>query len=266
MEISEDRISFVTANFVGRVFQYDARPFNWGEADGATQRLFRADGFKEQFSEIMEIVRGAGFRTVEIWTAHLNYNWATSKQVQDAKQILREHGLSVCSYAGGFGNSEEELERCFELARLMGINVLAGNLNEKLLARAYSLCQEHRISVAFENHPGRENPEKIKKLIGNRGDWFGVCADTGYFATYGIGASEAIRKLGKSVFHVHLKDIKAVGKHETCALGDGVVNIIAVIDTLREIGYDGYLSIEHEPHHYDSREEIERSLSRLKVW
>lgn len=163
MKISEDRISFFTANFVGRVVDYSLRPFDWGKADKATQQFFCGDGFKEKFSEIVKIVGEAGFKTIEIWTAHLNYNWATSKQVQDAKQILRDHGLSVCSYAGGFGKSEEELEKCFELVRSMGINVLAGNLSEKLLGRAYSLCQEHRISLAFENHPGRESQRRLKK-------------------------------------------------------------------------------------------------------
>lgn len=266
MQVSQDKISFVTANFVARALDYSLRPFNWAKADEATQRLFHGETFEEEFSEIMRVISDAGFKTLELWVAHLNYNRATQEQIQKAKQILKSFNLLVCSYAGGFGNLKEEIEKSFQLARAMGAKVLAGSLNEKLLDKAYSLCQEHKIRLAFENHPDRETPEKIKDLIGNRKDWFGACVDTGWFATFNIDASEAVRELGKKVFHVHLKDIKAVGAHKTCALGDGIVNIPAVISALREINYDGYISIEHEPEYHEPMQEVKKSLSRLREW
>ncbi len=266
MQVTEDRISFVTANFVGRALSYRLKPFDWGKAEEATQRLFHGDNFEEEFSEIMRIISDVGFKTIELWTTHLNYNEATQEQIQKAKEILVRYNLSVCAYSGAFGNSEEEIEKSFQLAQAIGTRVLAGDLNYKLLDRTYSLCQQYKIRLAFENHPVVKSPEDIKKLIGNRKDWFGACVDTGWFATFNIDASEAVRELGKSVFHVHLKDIKAAGAHETCALGDGIVNIPAVISALREIGYDGYLSIEHEPEYHDPMEDVKKSLSRLREW
>ena len=266
MQDIEDKISFITANFVGRALDYNLKPFDWGQADEATQRLFHGGSFEEEFSEIMRIISDAGFKMIELWTAHLNYKKATQELIRKAKQILKNLNLSVYSYAGGFGNSEEEIEKSFQLAQVMGAKVLAGSLNEKLLDRAYSLCREYKIRLAFENHPDRETPEKIKELIGDRKDWFGACVDTGWFATFNIDAREAVRELGKSVFHLHLKDIKAAGAHETCTLGDGIVNIPAVISALREISYDGYLSIEHEPEYYDPMEEVKKSLDRLGEW
>ena len=103
-------------------------------------------------------------------------------------------------------------------------------------------------------------------MIGDRKDWFGACVDTGWFATFNINSSEAIRQLNKNVIHVHLKDIKRVDKHETCTLGDGIVNIPAVISVLREINYDGYISIEHEPEYYEPMEEVKKSFARLHQW
>lgn len=266
MQVIEDKICFNTANFVGRALDYSLKPFKWGQADEATQRLFHGDSFQEEFNEIMRIISDAGFKMIELWTAHLDYKKATQELIQKAKQILKNLNLSVCSYAGGFGNIEEEIEKSFQLAQAMGAKVLAGSLNEKLLDRAYSLCREYKIRLVFENHPDRETPEKIKELIGDRKDWFGACVDTGWFATFDIDASRAIRKLGGKVFHVHLKDIKKAGSHETCALGDGIVNIPAVISALREISYDGYLSIEHEPEYHDPVQDVKKSLSRLREW
>lgn len=266
MPITEDKISFITANFVGRALGYQEKGFSWTKADEATQLLFYGDPFEAEFSEILKIISDAGFKAIELWTPHLHYNRASKDQIKKAREILERYQLSLCAYAGGFGNSEGEVEKCFQLADKMGIKILAGGLNEKLLDRAYSLCQKHKIRLAFENHPDRETPEKIKGLITDREDWFGSCVDTGWFATFGIDAGEAIQKLGKNVFHVHLKDIRKAGAHETCALGDGVVNTPSVISALRKIKYDGYMSIEHEPEDRDPMKEVRKSLSRLGEW
>ncbi len=90
--------------------------------------------------------------------------------------------------------------------------------------------------------------------------------DTGWFATYDIDASEAIATLKENLFHIHLKDIKASGKHETSSLGDGIVDIPTVINTLDKIKYDGYISIEHEPEYHDPMEEVKKSRARLDQW
>ncbi len=238
---------------------------DWGKGDKATRDLFQSDAFEEEFSKMLQIISDAGFKTVELWTTHLDYN-ASRERIQKAKQILDRYGISVCSYAGGFGNSEEEIDKSFQIAKTIGAKILAGGLGEKLLPKAYELCQKYRISLAFENHPGMEVPEKIQRMIDNKGDWFGATVDTGWFATFGINPEEAIRKLGKNIFHVHLKDIKEAGKHESCTLGDGIVNIPGVLNALKDIKYNGYLSIEHEPGDHDPTEEVKESLHRLRRW
>ena len=266
MRIDEGKICFITANFVGRAVNYSLKPFDWGKADEATQHLFQSDAFEKEFSELMRIISNAGFKTIELWTAHLNYGKATQGQIKKAKQILERYELSVHAYAGSLGNSEEELDQSFALAQTMGAKILAGGLDARLLDKAYKLCQSYKIRLAFENHPNRETPEKIKDMIGNKGDWFGACVDTGWFATYDIDASEAIVALKENLFHIHLKDIKASGKHETCSLGDGIVDIPTIINALDKIKYDGYISIEHEPEYHDPMEEVKKSRARLNQW
>ncbi len=83
-----------------------------------------------------------------------------------------------------------------------------------------------------------------------------------------MDAPAAIRTLGGRIRHVHLKDVRAAGGHETCVLGTGIVNIPDVVATLKEIGYDGWYSWEDEPEDrnpFDSaranREYIEKLLS-----
>ena len=47
------------------------------------------------------------------------------------------------------------------------------------------------------------------------------------------------------------KDVKAAGKHETCALGEGIVPVEKIVRFLVETGWEGTIGIEHEPYDRD---------------
>ena len=53
----------------------------------------------------------------------------------------------------------------------------------------------------------------------------GTVVDTGWYATQGYDAVEAVKRLGKHIFHMHLKDVSGVGKHDTCHYGRGCVPV-----------------------------------------
>jgi sugar phosphate isomerase/epimerase len=114
------------------------------------------------------------------------------------------------------------------------------------------------VRIGIENHPERSADEVLAK-IGDNSDVLGACVDTGWWLTQGYDPAEAVRRLEGHLFHVHLKDIRAAGKHDTCALGDGLLDVAAMIGALREVGYTGYLSIEHEPDDHDPTSEVVRS-------
>ena len=63
----------------------------------------------------------------------------------------------------------------------------------------------------------------------------GAAVDTGWFGIHGYDVVQAIRELKDHLVHVHLKDIKAVGAHDSCTLGDGIVDIKGVLSVLKEI-------------------------------
>jgi sugar phosphate isomerase/epimerase len=65
---------------------------------------------------------------------------------------------------------------------------------------------------------------------------------------------------------VHLKDVRTVGVHDTCALGDGIVPVQRCVEVLRAAGYAGAYSVEHEPESYDPTEEVAISAARLRAW
>jgi len=83
----------------------------------------------------------------------------------------------------------------------------------------------------------------------------GVNMDPSHMVLCGNDVGYAVRRLGKRIKHVHVKD--AVGKpgaqNDTFMfpmLGEGVTDWKDFFDALSEVGYDGFLSIEFEAENY----------------
>jgi L-ribulose-5-phosphate 3-epimerase UlaE len=68
------------------------------------------------------------------------------------------------------------------------------------------------------------------------------------------------------VFHVHLKDVGASGRHETCRYGQGIVPIRACVEALHTLGYRGAISVEHEPEDFDPTDDCKANLAMLREW
>ncbi len=149
-------------------------------------------------------------------------------------------------------------------------------------------AKDHGVNVAFEAHPGFVvyNPEtvlKIRKLCGNN---LGANLDPSHFFWQGIEPVEAVRALGKAIFHVHAKDslvypqnarVNGVldTKHygdeinrswifRTCGYGHGFDWWKDFVSTLRMVGYDHVLSIEHEDSLMSSWEGLTKATDFLK--
>jgi sugar phosphate isomerase/epimerase len=138
--------------------------------------------------------------------------------------------------------------------------------------------------IALEMHPGFVvyNPETLLKLRQQVGESIGANFDPSHLLWQGIDPIEAIKKLGRerAIFHVHAKDtyldqsnIRLNGvldtKHysevldrswsfRTVGYGSNEKMWKDLIGTLRAVGYDYVLSIEHE----DLLASIDEGLSK----
>jgi len=265
----KNQLSCITANYVAKELNYHMTE-GWSQGDSATQASFRSlETFAEKFTELAGSVRDLGFAYIDIWIAHLHPVWATEEHVQIAKEALKTHNLTPLSLAGGFGSSVEQLEGFCRLASSLGAGILAGGMPAWHEHRdsCVSVLREYGIKWAFENHPMEKTAEDVYDIIGHEDtDVVGVACDTGWFGTNDCDATEALRKLAPRLMHVHLKDVREPGQHRTCQLGDGVVGIPACVQTLKDIGYQGPIGIEHEPEDYDPTEELRASLHLLNTW
>ena len=108
-------------------------------------------------------------------------------------------------------------------------------------------------------------------------DWLGVNFDPSHDVLKGnLDTGWLVRQWGKNrIKHVHLKDavgIPEMGKFLFPFLGEGNVDWKGMFRALREIGYEGYLSVEFESFAYhnkilkgDTREAARRSMAEVKA-
>lgn len=259
-------ISFMSANFVARQLGYQMTE-GWMQGDEATNAYFQPlETFRERFDAMLGEVAAMGFEAIDIWIAHLNPAWATADHIAVARDCLAARDLTVTSMAGWYGDTPEGVEQYCRLTTALGARIIGGNvpLVETDRVAVVEILNRHGVRLGLENHPERSAAELLARI--GVGGPIGACVDTGWWGTQGVDAAEALAELAPVLVHVHLKDIRASGAHETCALGDGVVPVRACVAVLRRAGYRGPLSIEHEPESYDPTVEVVESRKRLEQW
>lgn len=158
------------------------------------------------------------------------------------------------------------------------------------LTRAAAVAQDLGLLLAVHPHRGTviERPEEVDRLL-DRTD-VGLCLDTGHVAVGGGDPLELARRAAARVIHVHLKDVDAAVAGRVVAgelgyrnavreglyrpLGDGDLDVIAIVRALEEAGYAGWYVLESDevldrepPEGVGPIEDVRRSLTFLeRAW
>jgi len=154
--------------------------------------------------------------------------------------------------------------------------------------REAKFARDNGVKLAFEMHPGFVvyNTETLLRLREACGSNIGANFDPSHLFWQGIDPIASLRKLGEAVFHVHAKDCRldpqnvAVNgvldtKHygdeinrawifRTVGYGHGEEFWRNFVSTLRLIGYDGVISIEHEDSLMSVNEGFMKAVQFLK--
>lgn len=128
----------------------------------------------------------------------------------------------------------------------------------------------HSKGAALAIETGPEIAATLRDFVNEAGDGVGVNLDPANFVMVtGQDPAQAVRMLGKKIVHTHVKDGRMLKKSDPVLIykcfaeggiealnvadffievpvGEGDVNWDEYIGALREIGYDGYLTIERE--------------------
>jgi inosose dehydratase len=130
------------------------------------------------------------------------------------------------------------------------------------IGRVIDLGSERGLAVALHPHQGTviEGPRQVERLLESAP--VSLCVDTGHLMVGGADPVELTREARHRVAHVHLKDVSAdlaervrtgrVGYRDAVAkgmyrpLGDGDVDVAAIVSALEGSDYDGWYVLEQD--------------------
>lgn len=142
--------------------------------------------------------------------------------------------------------------------------------------------------IAFEMHPGFcvYNPATLLRLRNAVGSIIGANVDPSHLFWQGMDPCEVIKMLKGAIYHFHAKDTKIDAVNtarigvldtqnyvdvpnrawvfRTVGYGHSATVWNDIISTLKTVGYDGAISIEHEDGLMSPREGLEKAVAFLK--
>jgi len=180
------------------------------------------------------------------------------------------------------------LELDVDLLRVFSGNSLAGVTQQEGeawilegLSAGAAYAESRGVTLALENHgrfAGRS--DQVRAIIEQvRSPALRVNFDSGNFVPVGQDPVAAARELAEWIVLVHLKDIRKAADKEAshvfrdpsgqlltgAVIGDGVVDLPAVMAVLREAGYAGWLSLEFEGAEEPLQVGVPRSLAAARA-
>ncbi len=172
---------------------------------------------------------------------------------------------------------------------------------QEVFSKIVGYAEEKGVKIIIENCPmdGWQKPgvpgtisftpqlwEEMFRLVPNKN--FGLNFDPSHLYYQLIDYNKLIKQFKDRIFHVHAKDaelfedkLSYYGIHDAFfgsegwwrfrMPGLGKVDLKGMVEALREIGYDGVISIEHEDHLYEGSNEkvyegLELGLSYLQTF
>ena len=124
------------------------------------------------------------------------------------------------------------------------------------------------VRLLIEPEPGLLLPtlETTLEFLRTFAPWEGVGInfDLGHFYCEGDDPAELIRNGSEYLSHVHLEDIAADRVHRHLIPGRGAMDFKSIFNALRDVGYEGFVTVELYPYEEEPVRAAEEALRFLK--
>jgi len=186
----------------------------------------------------------------------------------EARQRRIEHTLGAIRLARDLGAPGISLEPGGPLPQGMSRDD-AMQLFRDGLASVLPTAAECGVNLLVEPEPRLliERPEQFEELLdGFRHERLALNFDIGHFYCVGVDPADAMRRLAPYIRHVHLEDIAPSREHKHLVPGRGAIDFDAVFTALRDVGYDGWATVELYPYEAQAREVAQEAFQFLAKW
>lgn len=234
--------------------------------------------------ETMKILTATGYEGIEIMAdvPHAFPLHLSEKDVAEIRSALQDTGLQVANinafmhhaegdtYHPSWIEQDKSLRakrvdytlRCIDLAKRLGAFHIStepgGPLQDMTREQGLELfleglrqveqrAKDQGVRVLIEPEPDLliENSSQFLDLFKVLDkEAFGLNFDVGHFYCVNEDPVELIGKLKDYTYHYHLEDIASTREHYHLKLGEGAIDLPAVLKRIDEIGYDGFVTVE----------------------
>jgi sugar phosphate isomerase/epimerase len=193
---------------------------------------------------------------------------------EEAKALADYHANGIQLHAAGTlyfpKDEDDDIRSKFEYCKRAGIRVIvAGDPAPGTLPRIEKFVKEYDIRFAIHNHGPEDklwhSPLDVLKAVGNMDPRMGCCIDVGHTVRAGTDVVEAIQQVGPRLFNMHVKDLTNFqSKESQVAVGDGMMPMRRIFETLIAIRYNGFVDLEYEVHGDDPMPGVIASFAYMR--
>lgn len=168
----------------------------------------------------------------------------------DAGKTFRNAGIEVLVYNANFGETDDALDREFEIAKAVGAQMMASSCKVGIAKRAVPFAEKHKMILALHGHSDTTDPnafatpESFRAALG-MSKYYRTNLDIGHFTAAGYDAVSYIQENHDKITHIHLKDRKK-NQGPNTNWGEGDAPIKQVLQLLRDKKYQIPAYIEYE--------------------
>jgi sugar phosphate isomerase/epimerase len=181
---------------------------------------------------------------------HLPLN-SSDDEIAAFHKKLKEY--DVTGYAVGpiYMRSEDAIDKAFEYAKRVGVKTIVGVPTYELLPYVDKKVKEYGFNYAIHLHgPDIEvfpDAEDVWNSVKDLDPRMGMCLDIGHDTRNGKDPVADLKKYHTRVFDMHLKDVTGTTKlGYSLEVGRGIIDFPSLVKMMREVGYSGVISLEHE--------------------
>ena len=217
----------------------------------------------------------AGWTAVELWLTKLE-TYLEGQTVQAVKTLLADKGLSPMAAAaqGGLLLSAgaerdahwEHFRRRLAILQELGVPrlIVTADFNRELVPEDYgraaqalievgALARSHDVAIALEFQKGARFCASLDTTLAliaqSSAEGVGVCLDLFHYYTGPSKLEDFALLKQERLFHVQMSDLAGVPREvatdaQRILPGDGDLALDVIVQALKRIGYDGWVSLE----------------------
>jgi len=229
--------------------------------------------FRKPFREALEAAAALAVDGVQMWSTpgsgELDPQVTTEQDIADLLATLKRLRLEVSALCGDLGRGfvttdhlAEDIatsKRMMSLAQRLGVEVMTSHIGTipddpgapgwRIAAEALEEIGAHgdKIGVVFASETGPESGAALANFLCTlKTNSVKVNYDPANLVMGGFDAVQGVYDLAGFIAHTHAKDGRGRPNPGEAPLGEGDVPWPKYLRALKDIGYDGYLTIERE--------------------